>query len=105
MLILKVLIMAMVKKCQHCKRKKVNRPRGLCWSCYYTPLVRDLHPSTSKYLGKNDDGRRPRFRLPEEPTDARPGSEEKIRIMAARYERGEAIFHPDDADARPGSGE
>jgi hypothetical protein len=35
--------------CVHCCKKKVNRPRGLCWGCYYTPGVRDLYPITSKF--------------------------------------------------------
>lgn len=36
-------------KCRHCGRDKVNRPRGLCWTCYYTPGVRAMFPVTSKY--------------------------------------------------------
>ena len=35
--------------CRHCRRSGVNRPRGLCWTCYYTPGVRELYPSGSKY--------------------------------------------------------
>jgi len=31
------------------------------------------------------------------PTKARPGSPEKIEVMAARYRRGEAAIHPADA--------
>jgi hypothetical protein len=31
------------------------------------------------------------------PTVAPPGTEEKISVMAARAERGEQIFHPQDA--------
>lgn len=30
------------------------------------------------------------------PTNARPGSEEKIAVFAARFERGEQLFHPHD---------
>src|SRR5713101_5531462 len=36
-------------KCRHCQRVESNRPRGLCWSCYYRPGVRELFPSTSKF--------------------------------------------------------
>ena len=39
----------MIAVCRHCSKSKVNRPRGLCWSCYYTPGVKELYPSTSKY--------------------------------------------------------
>lgn len=38
-----------MKLCRHCKESSANRPKGLCWSCYYTPGVRKLYPSTSKY--------------------------------------------------------
>ncbi len=34
------------------------------------------------------------------PTQARPGSEEKIRVMEHRYETGQPIFHKDDAQVR-----
>lgn len=34
--------------------------------------------------------------LPAGPTDAMPGTEDKVRVMAERAERGECIFHPDD---------
>lgn len=30
------------------------------------------------------------------PTQAMPGSEEKIRILQQRYENGEPLHHPDD---------
>lgn len=35
--------------CRHCTARPVHRPRGLCWTCYYAPGVRDLYPVTSKY--------------------------------------------------------
>ncbi len=34
---------------------------------------------------------------PAEPTTALPGSEEKIRVLAERFARGEDLWHPDDA--------
>lgn len=42
--------------CRHCQRKKPNRPRGLCYSCYYLPGVRDQYPSTSKFSPKRARG-------------------------------------------------
>ena len=33
-----------------------------------------------------------------EPTDASPGSEDKIKVMQGRVERGERLYHPQDAD-------
>lgn len=87
----------MAAVCSHCRRKKVNRPRGLCWGCYHTPGVRGLYVSDSIYarLGVGlGQGRRP---PPAEPTDARPGSDEKIAVMAARAAREELLHHDDDA--------
>lgn len=34
--------------CRHCGERKVNRPRGLCWGCYYTPGVKEKYPVTCK---------------------------------------------------------
>lgn len=33
--------------CRHCGRPKVNRPRGLCWSCWYKPGVKELYAAYS----------------------------------------------------------
>src|SRR5215472_13964871 len=82
--------------CRHCQRVQSNRPRGLCWSCYYTPGVRDKYPSTSKFArrGINDfNGRAP---LPE-PTTALPGTAEKVEILAQRARLRQALWHPRDA--------
>lgn len=38
--------------------------------------------------------------LPEYPTLETPGSPGKIAVMAGRAERGELLFHPDDAGMR-----
>lgn len=35
-------------------------------------------------------------RLPRRPTNASPGSREKVEIMRGRYERGEHLYHPLD---------
>jgi hypothetical protein len=84
--------------CRHCEVSRASRPRGLCWRCYYTPAVRDLYPSTSKYARQgvgNFSGNTP---LPALPTDAVPGSEEKVRVLMLRAEKGVSLWHPDDAD-------
>lgn len=83
--------------CQHCCRSNVARPRGLCWSCYYTPGVRELYPSTSKYARRgvtNFSGAAP---LPTVPTTAAPGTPEKIEVMEQRAKAGQELFHPLDA--------
>ena len=36
------------------------------------------------------------------PTDAKPGSAEKIEAMRQRLERGESLWHDDDMELQPG---
>lgn len=84
------------RKCRHCDRN-ASRPRQLCWRCYYTPGVKELYPPTSKFakrgIGNYFDANPDK---PKAPTDADPGSIEKIRVMSERAERGESIFHERD---------
>jgi len=83
--------------CRHCLKGPVNRPRGLCWSCYYRPGVRDRYPSTSKYARRgvgNFNGPTP---LPAAPTSAAPGSEEKVAVLAERARLRQSLWHPLDA--------
>lgn len=87
--------------CRHCQKKKVNRPRGLCWACYYRHGVRDLYPSTSKYARRgitaNSSGGK------DEPTDEPPGSEEKIRVMERRAKLGLDLFQDGEPECHPGT--
>lgn len=87
--------------CRHCRKSSVNRPRGLCWNCYYTPGVKDLYPSTSKYARKGIGGDNHRSILPRELTIAEPGSPEKVAVMCERAARGESLFHPDEPRLEP----
>ena len=82
--------------CRHCQRVKSNRPRGLCWSCYYTPGVRDLFPSTSKFARRGIHDFNGRAQQPE-PTTALPGTSEKVRVLEERARLGQALWHPLDA--------
>ena len=82
--------------CRHCEKVKSNRPRGLCWSCYYTPGVREQYPSTSKFARRGVKDFNGRTKLGE-PTSALPGSEEKVRVLMERARLGLSLFHPQDA--------
>ncbi len=84
--------------CRACHEHKANRPRGLCWHCYYTPRVARKYPSTSKHapgtgVGNGCGG----YALPE-PTEAAPGSAEKVAVLADRAAAGLALWHPQDAN-------
>ena len=91
-------------KCRHCLRAPVSRPRGLCWSCYYTPGLRERYPSTSKFGRRgvgNFNGNPP---LPVFPTQALPGTSEKVAVLEERARLKQCLWHPDDAtDTLPAS--
>jgi hypothetical protein len=82
--------------CRHCQKSKVNRPRGLCWSCYYRPGVREQYPSTSKYARRGEGNFCGTAPLPTCATTAPPGSEEKIAVLAERARLKQSLWHPDD---------
>lgn len=83
--------------CRHCGKVKANRPRGLCWSCYYKPGVRDQYPSTSKFGRRGIDDFNGWPVEPPEPTNALPGSSEKVAILEQRARLKLALWHPQDA--------
>ena len=83
--------------CRHCNKVRSNRPRGLCWSCYYTPGVREKFPSTSKFARRGVSDFNGRARLAAQPTDALPGTPEKVAILEERARLGLALWHPLDA--------
>jgi hypothetical protein len=74
-----------------------NRPRGLCWSCYYTPGVRDLYPSTSKFARRGVGDFNGRACLPPRPTAALPGTPEKVAVLIERARLRQDLWHPADA--------
>ena len=81
--------------CRHCGLPG-RRPKGLCWKCFSDPQINEQYQSLSKYhptAEKDFAGPAPLG----EPTDALPGTEEKMLAMEDRARRGLAIFHPADA--------
>ena len=82
--------------CLHCHRRLVNRPRGLCWSCYYRADIRNLYPSTSKFRGKGILDFNGKTSSAECPTQAPAGSPEKIAVMERRASLGQELWHPKD---------
>ncbi len=82
--------------CRHCGTHKMSRPRGLCWGCYLQAEVRALYPiRVSKYNRRGYDNR---SRIPPAaPTDALPGTPEKIAVLHKRARLGMELWHPDDA--------
>ena len=83
--------------CRHCGQGRVTRPRGLCWDCYYTPGVRELYPIQSKFHRRSKNSGMRRAKTATCPTNALPGSLEKIRVLTLRAELGQELWHHDDA--------
>ena len=86
--------------CRHCNKVKSNRPRGLCWHCYYCPGVRELYGPVSKFgrRGITDfNGCTP---LPV-PTNVLPGSPEKLALLEQRAALRLSLFHPDEPFLAP----
>lgn len=83
--------------CRHCRKAPATRPRGLCWTCYDQPGIRDLYAVKWRFVApviRDSYGSRP---LPPEPTNARPGSREKVRILHQRALLRCQLWHPRDA--------
>jgi hypothetical protein len=81
--------------CRHCAQAPVSRPRGLCWTCYYLPGVRDQYPV--KYVAPRFGDGYGQFPLPPAPTRARPGSSEKVQVLHRRAFLRCQLWHPLDA--------
>jgi hypothetical protein len=87
--------------CRHCRRSAVNRPRGLCWHCYYTPGVKDLYGYVECRQSARGVGNGCINATLGEPTQAMPGTREKLEVLAARARNHQALFHPADAGFPP----
>jgi hypothetical protein len=85
--------------CRHCKRpvreaKAVRR--GLCWGCRQSPDIRALHPPPwTIFAGRPVTGFSSQAALGE-PTEAMPGTPEKVAVLEARAAAGLSLWHPED---------
>jgi hypothetical protein len=81
--------------CRHCMEARHIVCRGLCGRCYYTPEIRERYPAGCAGYGlcvANEI-----LGWPREPTEALPGTEEKVAVMEARVAAGCHLHHPGDA--------
>lgn len=71
---------------------------SICGINHLTPRtkVRACHECLARIQATHYNTMRP---IPATPTDAEPGSPEKIRVMEERYRRGEHLHHPQDRTA------
>lgn len=93
--------------CRHCGARPGSHKRGFCWGCYHTPAIVALYPADQSRNSQGGDAAWEYTALPPppEPTQAVPGSEEKLRVMEWRDQNGYQVFHPQDnvPDHRRGS--
>ncbi len=87
--------------CRHCHRAYSVRPRGLCWSCYYKPGVRERYPPVTEFACRRQDDFHGGHELPDRPTEAAPGSDEKITVLAERVLARRRLHHPRDISMDP----
>jgi hypothetical protein len=83
--------------CRHCGAVPSSRPRGLCWSCYYRPGVRDRYPSTSKFGRRGLGNFHGQVEVLPPPTSAPPGSAEKVTVLEQRVMHRQSLWNPLDA--------
>lgn len=83
------------KNCRHCGRRPAWASWGLCNHCYDTISVRRLYINRAYPERERGVGFEAPIKLPK-PTSVLPGSA-KVRVFMERAERGEMLFHPEDA--------
>ena len=93
--------------CRHCERVLVIYSRRLCRFCWADPEVKSFYPLETGMNNQYSPGRKavPDYNrshdpLPEEPTEAWPGSPEKVAVMEERAMSGVSLFHPEDPTVR-----
>jgi hypothetical protein len=84
--------------CRHCNQSRQVYGRGLCRWCWSKADVKVLYDKmpggrSSHTLFKHQYRDPP---LDDQPTEALPGTPEKLAVMHDRARRGKQIFHPGD---------
>lgn len=79
--------------CEACGRSRYIQARRMCKKCYLMSLGKYAHQAIYESVGEVTD-------MPDQPTQAMPGSKEKIAVMRERVAKRQVCFHPDDASAR-----
>lgn len=82
--------------CIHCHILKANRSRGLCPKCYYDLDIRHSYPYLTDSCNRGVGADNPIGELSAYPTEALPGTEEKVVVMEARAKLGQSLWHPLD---------
>ena len=86
------------KPCRHCKIRQVSRAKGLCFRCSTDAAIRGLYPSGNKYTRGPDEMDREDYEPSPcpEPTDALPGTSDKVAVLRERMAARVSLWHEDD---------
>lgn len=84
-----------VHGCRHCGEANIDR-RGLCRRCYRSPSIRKMYRKLESF-GRRGSGLDNKTRAASKPTNALPGTLEKIAVLESRAHRNESLWHPLDA--------
>ena len=84
-------------ECLLCGKIKAHKSRNLCLACYQRPESKPLKIKIRHRVERDTVELPPPTEMPDSPTDALPGSQEKIEVMSRRYQSGKHLHHPDDA--------
>ena len=71
-----------------CGRRMNSKRHDRCWKCRYDELWHLTEEEPREWNGP--------VPLPPEPTQAVPGSQEKMDVMMERIDAGFQAFHPND---------
>lgn len=82
--------------CRHCGQRRSFAGRGLCAICWRNRVVRDCYPPLKGFhldgVSADNSLKRPMPR----PTEAPPGSPEKLAVLCKRAAAEQQLFHPED---------
>lgn len=83
-------------RCRHCGRANPNRPKGLCWTCYYRPGVREQYAPVSPHGRRSKPDVNGAVPPAPAPTSALPGTPAKVAVLIERAAQGVSLWHPED---------
>jgi hypothetical protein len=84
-------------KCVNCRRRKMSRPRGLCFACSLSAQIRSLYPVSDSVYAKRGVGCGCFTGAMPTPTTAAPGAPEKVEVLARRAANRQQLWHAGDA--------
>ena len=87
-----------IGQCPHCLRRRRIQCRGLCFRCYKNLAIRVRYDTLASTWRQAANNRIPPLAF--QPTDAAPGTPEKVAVMIQRVASGQQPFHPEDATWR-----